>query len=214
MRAAVLTGLLLVLVPAPAAAHDAGSTLITVTPGYDDVGLTAQIPLSRIDFAYHTRLAGDPKRTVEESRNWLSALVLDRAGLTGPDGRAWPLRVDSVISDRLEGFDTARVELTATPPADARRGAADLRWRVVGDVVYTHRVFIGRHIGASTETTGLITRKRPVARIPVTATGPAPQGGALLGTPGWLAAMVVAVALGVVGRYSRARPRRLATTGG
>lgn len=211
MRAAVLAGLLLSLAPAPALAHDAGSTLVTVTPGYDDLGLTAQIPLSRIDFAYHTTLAGDPRRSVEQARNWLAATVLDRVSLTGPDGRAWPLRVDSIIADRLEGFDTARVELTATPPADARRGPADLRWRVVGDVVYTHRVFIGRHNGAGTELTGLITRKRPVARLPVTATGPEVRAGALLGTPGWLAAVVVAIALGVVGRYSRARPRRLVT---
>ncbi|MEU8657399.1 hypothetical protein [Actinoplanes philippinensis] len=211
MRAAVLTGLLLLGIPGPAAAHDAGSTLVTVSPGYDDVGLTAQIPLSRLDFAYHTRLADDPERSVGEARGWLTATVLDRVTLTGPDGREWPLRVDSIIVDRLEGFDTARVELTGTPPAGARRGPADLRWRVVGDAVYTHKVFIGRHIGANTEVTGVITRQRPVARIPVTALGPPPRSEAVLGAPGWLAAMVVAVALGVVGRYSRARPRRLVT---
>jgi hypothetical protein len=192
MRLAVLVGLLL-WVPSPAAAHDAGSTLITVSPGYDDMGLTAQIPLSRIDFAYRTRLADDPERSVDGVREWLAGMVLSRA------------------ADRLEGFDTARVELTATPPAGARRGPADLRWRVVGDIVYTHKVFIGRHVGAGTELTGLITRKQPAARLPVTVTGPAPQPGALLGTPGWLAAVVVAVALGVIGRHSRARPRRLAT---
>jgi hypothetical protein len=209
MRLAVLVGLLL-WVPSPAAAHDAGSTLITVSPGYDDMGLTAQIPLSRIDFAYRTRLADDPERSVDGVREWLAGMILSRAALTGPDGRAWPLRVDSIIADRLEGFDTARVELTATPPAGARRGPADLRWRLVGDIVYTHKVFIGRHVGAGTELTGLITRKQPAARLPVTVTGPAPQPGALLGTPGWLAAVVVAVALGVIGRHSRARPRRLA----
>ncbi|MFF5233676.1 HupE/UreJ family protein [Dactylosporangium sp. NPDC000521] len=174
LQAAALAAVIVALqafAPAPAQAHDPGATLVTVgSAGATDLEITAQIPLSRIDLAYHTRLDSDPGPAVRASANWLTALVRDRVRITAADGATWPVTVDEVAADRVRGDDTARVRLTATLPAAATRArSAQLRWDVVTDVVHSHKVLVTTVTGPAV----LLNHQNPVMRLEIAAPPPA-----------------------------------------
>ncbi|MEV4137761.1 HupE/UreJ family protein [Dactylosporangium sp. NPDC049742] len=173
LQAAALAAVILVLqafLPASAHAHDPGTTLVSVgSSGDADLEITAQIPLSRIDLAYHTRLDSDPAPAVRASANWLATVVRDRVRLTAADGATWPVTVDDVSADRQRGLNTARVRLTAALPTAATRArSAELRWDVVTDVVYSHKVLV-----TADGRTSLLTHQTPVVRLAVPTPPPA-----------------------------------------
>lgn len=164
----VVGAVAVILWPAVAAqAHGPGATLVRVRVVADadrpTLRILGQVPLDRIDAAYDTSYAENPG-SVTGARDALADLVLPRVSVSAGD-EDWSVAVESLRAGRLDGVDTLRVELTATGPAAE---TVALRWEVVTDVVYSHKVYVGqRDRAGETQLAGLVTHYAPSVALTV-----------------------------------------------
>ena len=189
----VLRGLIVALVtaaalwslPSPASAHQPGSTLVVVSTGgtaaRPTLLLDVQVPISRLDFAYHRGLAADPGSQVRVQRGWLEGLFTENVAVRSVDGAAdrtggattWDVVVEDLALDRAQGKRTIHAELTATPSADvAADGEAvvELTWQVITDIVYSHKVYVGGRDGTGkVQLVGMLTHQDDTVRLQVDA---------------------------------------------
>ena len=144
------------LVTQPASAHQPGQTVVRVsaadTPTEPGLVLVGEITMDRLDLAYNLALSSDSPSTTDVAiaahRDELTALIADRVSLTEPTGAAWTIAVADMRRSEVDGYPTLRVDLHAKAPnrtataASTSPDTVQLRWDVVTDVIYSHKVFV------------------------------------------------------------------------
>jgi len=140
-----MTGLLLILLAAPAAAHLTPNSEVTLDFAPDRVAAHAIIPQGELEYAMRAKLPLDTRNQLADP-SALARWLAPRIGATTIDGRAWT--VD--LSDLRVGYDAGppdiRFTATLRPPELATPRVFALRWAPVLDQIPNHfaLVLIGR----------------------------------------------------------------------
>jgi hypothetical protein len=167
-------------------AHQPGQTLVTVryagTVAEPTLHLTGEITLDRLDLAYHLNLSADPASSIAKSRQVLTKLIGDRVSLLDHGGAAWSVTVGDMQASRVDGYVTLKVDLVAKPPTVGTAGKVDLRWGVVTDVIYSHKVFIASmNAQGDARLIGTLAHHEPVFVLTVDSTSSQPLSPWLFG---------------------------------
>jgi hypothetical protein len=157
--------------------------LVTVSPGTTEdpvATIVAEVTLDRIDLAYDLDLAAAPDDAVAEQRTRLHRLVSERVLLTTNDGTPWTIDVADLQPSALDGYVTLRIVLEATPPPGAALAGSVLRWDLVTDTVFSHKVFVAvRAPGEDAALVGTIVHHQPTVELDLTPEASPSRGGSL-----------------------------------
>lgn len=172
--AAWLAGLLLVLLgPAPAAAHPMPESRLWIDTAPRGVVLTLQLPLNRLELAYGQPLSAAPRQVLEKHAEGLSRYLLQHVGArSGAAGwQALRPRLTVTGSDAASGELEAVLDLRAPAGADPR--VFTLLYDAVTHEVRTHRGlaylrndWAAGHVGEPPRLLGVVDAERnalPVA---------------------------------------------------
>ncbi|MBU1802659.1 MAG: HupE/UreJ family protein [Actinobacteria bacterium] len=161
---------LLGVAASPATAHEPTATLVSVTGDASGITLDVRVPLDRYDFAYGTDLAEDPEAGVAAASSDLDARLQNTVEVSA-GGIAWDLEVGVLETTEVNDVANLAVEITATPPPVAATGPVELRWTLITDTVYSHKVYVVRARDAeaviasptveAADILGLITTQQP-----------------------------------------------------
>lgn len=161
-----------------ALAHQPGSTLVSVAPVGDGarseaaLRLTAWLPVDELDFAYDLGLSDDPSSAVDAMHDELTAIVLGAVSIEGVDGTARDLLVESMDAGQLHDTDVVIAVVTATAAAAPATTEVVLRWEVITEKVYSHKVYVGGEDAEHDEQyLGMLTHYEPDLRLDVRAPG-------------------------------------------
>ena len=135
-------GLLLVLRPTPACAHQMPYTAVMLDFGPGGVSAELILPLQELELGFKQPLLEHPERVLPQQGAALREYLLAHVHPTAPDGRPWTVSVsDLAVQTKEQPYDLV-AHLWMQPPSGAPTRQFKLNYDVIVHEVISHKAFV------------------------------------------------------------------------